>query len=48
MQIRDNLMTDAIFEGGGVKGIGLVSAITVAEEKPPPEVRPLALWVGVL
>ncbi len=27
------LMADAVFEGGGVKGIGLVGAVAVAEEK---------------
>ena len=26
-------MADAVFEGGGVKGIGLVGAIAVTEEK---------------
>ena len=30
---RDSLMADAVFEGGGVKGIGFVGAIAVAEEK---------------
>lgn len=33
MKIRDNLMADAVFEGGGVKGIGLVGAVAVAEER---------------
>jgi len=28
-----NLLADAVFEGGGVKGIGLVGALTAAEEK---------------
>ena len=27
------LIADAVFEGGGVKGIGLVGAVAVAEEK---------------
>ena len=31
--MRDNLMADAVFEGGGVKGIGLIGAVAVAEEK---------------
>jgi len=29
----NNLMADSVFEGGGVKGIGLVGAVAVAEEK---------------
>jgi NTE family protein len=29
----DNLRADAVFEGGGVKGIGLVGAVTVMEER---------------
>ena len=33
MKIRNNLKADAVFEGGGVKGIGLVGAIAVAEER---------------
>ena len=33
MKIRNNLMADAVFEGGGVKGIGLVGAVAVAEER---------------
>ena len=30
---RNKLLADAVFEGGGVKGIGLVGAVAVAEEK---------------
>lgn len=30
---QNKLIADAVFEGGGVKGIGLVGAIAVAEEK---------------
>jgi len=30
---RDELKADAVFEGGGVKGIGLAGALAVAEEK---------------
>ena len=30
---KDRLQADAVFEGGGVKGIGLVGALAVAEEK---------------
>lgn len=33
MDAGNNLKADAVFEGGGVKGIGLVGAIAVAEEK---------------
>ena len=33
MKINNNLMADAVFEGGGVKGIGLVGAVAVAEER---------------
>lgn len=34
MKAKNNLMADVVFEGGGVnKGIGLVGAIAVAEEK---------------
>ena len=33
MKAKDNLKADAVFEGGGVKGIGLVGAIAVAEEE---------------
>ena len=33
METRNKLMADAVFEGGGVKGIGLVGAVAVAEEK---------------
>ncbi len=33
MKISNNLMADAVFEGGGVKGIGLVGAVAVAEER---------------
>ncbi len=33
MNVKNNLKADAVFEGGGVKGIGLVGAISVAEEK---------------
>ena len=33
MSEKNNLMADAVFEGGGVKGIGLVGAIAVAEER---------------
>ena len=31
--MKTNLKADAVFEGGGVKGIGLVGAVAVAEEK---------------
>jgi len=31
--MKANLKADAVFEGGGVKGIGLVGALAVAEEK---------------
>lgn len=31
--MKANLKADAVFEGGGVKGIGLVGAVAVAEEK---------------
>ena len=33
MNKKNNLMADAVFEGGGVKGIGLVGAVAVAEER---------------
>lgn len=33
MKETNFLVADAVFEGGGVKGIGLVGAIAVAEEK---------------
>ncbi len=33
MNTGNNLLADAVFEGGGVKGIGLVGAIAVAEER---------------
>jgi len=33
MNVRNNLMADAVFEGGGVKGIGLAGAVAVAEER---------------
>ena len=33
MAVRQELKADAVFEGGGVKGIGLVGAVAVAEEK---------------
>jgi len=33
MKMSNNLMADAVFEGGGVKGIGLVGAVAVAEER---------------
>ena len=33
MKETNNMMADAVFEGGGVKGIGLVGAVAVAEEK---------------
>lgn len=33
MAVSNNLLADAVFEGGGVKGIGLVGAIAVAEER---------------
>lgn len=32
MEVPSKLIADAVFEGGGVKGIGLVGAIAVAEE----------------
>jgi len=31
--VKDKLLADAVFEGGGVKGIGLVGAVAVAEER---------------
>jgi len=31
--VSDKLKADAVFEGGGVKGIGLIGAVAVAEEK---------------
>ena len=33
MTTQVELKADAVFEGGGVKGIGLVGAVAVAEEK---------------
>jgi len=33
MAVSQELKADAVFEGGGVKGIGLVGAVAVAEEK---------------
>ena len=33
MRGTDSLMADAVFGGGGVKGIGFVGAIAVAEER---------------
>jgi NTE family protein len=33
METANKLLADAVFEGGGVKGIGLVGAIAVAEER---------------
>jgi len=33
MNAKKKLMADAVFEGGGVKGIGLVGAVAVAEER---------------
>ena len=33
MNAENNLKADAVFEGGGVKGIGLVGAVAVAEER---------------
>ena len=33
MKINNNLKADSVFEGGGVKGIGLVGAVAVAEER---------------
>jgi NTE family protein len=33
MAVNQELKADAVFEGGGVKGIGLVGAVAVAEEK---------------
>ncbi len=33
MVASKKLMADAVFEGGGVKGIGLVGAVAGAEEK---------------
>ncbi len=33
MNVKEKLKADAVFEGGGVKGIGLVGAVAVAEEK---------------
>ncbi len=33
MKVRNRLKADAVFEGGGVKGIGLAGAVAVAEEK---------------
>ncbi len=33
MKSKNNLLADAVFEGGGVKGIGLAGAVAVAEER---------------
>ena len=33
MKVKNNPMADAVFEGGGVKGLGLVGAVAVAEER---------------
>jgi len=33
MAMKEILKADAVFEGGGVKGVGLVGAVAVAEEK---------------
>lgn len=33
MRTESDLRADAVFEGGGVKGIGLVGALAVAEER---------------
>ena len=33
MVVKQEIKADAVFEGGGVKGIGLVGAVAVAEEK---------------
>ncbi len=33
MNTKNNLMANAVFEGGGVKGVGFVGAIAVAEER---------------
>jgi len=33
MNEKNNLNADAVFEGGGVKGIGLVGGVAVAEER---------------
>jgi len=33
MAVKEALRADAVFEGGGVKGIGLAGAVAVAEEK---------------
>jgi len=33
MKVRNRLKADAVFEGGGVKGIGLTGAVAVAEER---------------
>ena len=33
MAVNQELKADAVFEGGGVKGIGLVGAVAIAEEK---------------
>lgn len=32
-EYKNNLMADAVFEGGGVKGVGFVGAIAVAKER---------------
>ena len=33
MNMKETLKADAVFEGGGVKGIGLVGAVAIAEER---------------
>jgi len=33
MNLGNNLIADAVFKGGDVKGIGLVGAVAVAEER---------------
>ena len=33
VKVKDKVLADAVFEGGGVKGIGLVGAVAVAEER---------------
>ena len=33
MKNSDDLMADVVFEGGGVKGIGLVGAVSIADER---------------
>ena len=32
MNAKNELKADAVFEGGGVKGVGLVGAVAVAEK----------------